>query len=479
MEFKLYKSLVNSALDCAKDKKCYDDEIIAQLKNYNSLMTGDIPIVLDENRVISDQGLSLLTVDPLTFPEFDDTFTHKQILQLHDGTYLFIFENKAIYHVDANFTLIRIFPFSLVALPADITADQYIVSTAQTQVFKYTDPNAALFGSIFMIPCPTAHVVQVYKYIDNVWSHIATLGTLNTANTTTNHLSTPIAVGGFYDGTLFRILVSCSGASGVTSTSSFIKEFTATLANTSVVTDIGEISNGTTANAGSMLFSETKTITKMKVLDSGKTYLVSETLDEFGELNYVYGVTSSLTTAKILKTVIKTIDYNDSLKAPTVFDIQDTNIVIGDSDGHLSILKPDFSDVDKFIGIPVEAASTLKTYPLHFGSIKNITITDTQDVLFIASNKVYRTNILSILNDEKLYSVVSVPATTRVTELIGLEGYTVQLSLDNIVYKNLNYYMTHDIPLGSTIYVKLTNPRITLQALNPTPVKGVMLLKIV
>ena len=173
------------------------------------------------------------------------------------------------------------------------------------------------------------------------------------------------------------------------------------------------------------------------------------------------------------------IEFNDTLAAPTVFDAKDSSFVVGDSEGHLSILKSNFSDVDKYIGIPLEAATTTKTYPLHFGSIKAITINNANDVIFIASNKVYKTNLLAIANDEKIYKVTSLPATIRITELVGLDGYTIHVSVDGIAYKSLEYYMTHDIAIGSSIYVRLTNARQTVQALTPSPSKGVIILKIV
>jgi hypothetical protein len=454
MDFSLYRSMVSSALDIAANanKTVYGTDITNKLKQINGLLSNQVPLILDESSLLSEnftwsEGVSS---EEVTLP--GHTGTMSQILPLGTGDYLVVNVDAEALQYTNNFTLRQALPFDY----ATPVTDEYL-APGYSSVIQYSGfdtGNAPIAGSVLFMPIPASHIVQMYKYENDYWTHLGTLGTIATNGNTTGLLDTPVAVDGYYDAanSRFNVLISNSG-NGVSGEPSFVKKFEVTLAG--VATDKGEVSAPSSATGGSMADGETKNISELIFTAENHFWALSNSENEFGVLDMNTTVTEpDPTTLKMIPGDIKELPYDDILTTPSTFDVSGDTVVVGDSRGHLAIVASDFSDAPVVVGRSRDAVNDTN-YPLSFDPILDVRIIGGQ-VFFISGNKLRTINLLEVTDHQATYCVGPFLVSTTIGKVYGFCEASVEISFDGETFSDPCSVATTLVPIGTQIYVRVS-----------------------
>lgn len=428
----LYNKLISNLISCSNYDTDIKTELLDNLNNPSRLEY--ITFIPPEVKVPTRSLIS---------PEDLGAGTLNRILGLHDGTFLiFKSDNKAL-HYSSKWILKSEFPFEYTNPFLEPTA-YMSVADACSVTYTYNESNISQSASIVFVALPNSEIIQVYNYKNDIWSHISTLGTVDTAGSSTILLDEPTAVSA-YIGTdnFIYVAVSCLGAD------SFIKTYKMNTAG--VVSDPTIISypgqhTSEVANQGKLASNETKDITRL-IYKEGNLWVLNGI--EFGNLKII---DNKCYTVHMNIGNLFSIDYDDYVYTPNCFSLLGDNMITGDLKGHLSKISTDISNLIYNEGISLEDTETT-SYPSQYKSIIDLNVI-ANSLYIISGNKLYTHN-LPELADVNIAENVIVDYDCNLKEYAGFPD-NVKFGINEVFKDPYSIELVSGDTLNINIFIPIT-----------------------
>lgn len=457
---KLAKDIILSSIAIASKNNTIISDASISLKSIVNNLSSVIPICLNEDFNVDNKQFFNLSVEKIDTDKFYTSVLIKKIIKLYDGTFLAVLSNGKIIQYDANFSNVQAFPFEYQTITDD--SDYFDVSDVCISDYSISNPSIER-GNLVFLACKTNEVVQMYKYYNKNFTHVKTLGTLNTANHSASHFDEPIALTASNkmtsESNVVTLFVS-NGGSAPNSEVSFLKRLNLDfngIVNTEVILSfpkakIQEVS----ANNGSLLNNELSLITKMQVGNDYKTLLViSEDKKEFGGVLLNPDLTD-ISTVIFTKNNLKQLEYNDVFSNPISFHLDSSGTaVVGDEYGHIGLMNNRDFNLSISIGKPKPALATT-TYPLEFKAIDDVLVNLYGDILFVSDGEIYRTNLDRVAEQEIKYSIPAIGIEYSIKDIHGvMEFIDVSFSIDDEIYYPLIDWKYRVVSSNEPLFIKL------------------------
>lgn len=464
MSLKLFKRTIKESI---VNKSGLSTAVIEQLNQTIDSLSGTIPVDLTKDSDFYLNG-SLLnhSVEKINIPLASNK-NIKKIKKLHNGDFVILFTDEPIKQYNSDFVLQGDIPFKF-APPSLSSVNSY---------FNPNDMDVAIVAnssgvksSYLFIAQSEKHIVQVYKYENDLWTFYKTIGTIDESGHDESKLDLPIAVSSRYKSTstgnqpisYLETYISCNGTAP-NNEISFIKKIVINLSGgtienslTKAVSYPKQVISVTSIDNGSLIHSETSSANSIEVIDDDLISVILNDKKEFGIIKF-YNSTLP-TTIAMIKEDQKTIEYNDVIKNPTCFDVNLNTIVLGDELGHIYIMDKSLNKIINYFGKNKEAG--IKTdYPGEYSSIDSILI-DGNIVYFISDKNVYKSNVLSVLDSEFVFVVnkelSGISNSYTIQDIFGVSDYQeVLFSKDGLVYYDMDVFRNKIILSNESLYIKV------------------------
>lgn len=410
MERYLYNRLIHTALDAAKEKRSFSDDIIGRLQLVNSLNQGVNIQPLDLQGVTTNQSL---TVQEILLDTYSDINTNlgpatpllpinvSSMQTLFDDTYV-VQHSQGLTHYTKTFDVIQVFPFTYVNVT---TVDEYY-PTGKVNILNLAD--------ISYIFIPNNDFIQMYSYDGLTFIFVGTIGSTSSSGTGAGLLlDVKCITTKLLDTGDIRVFVS--GGAGITS---YVKQINIQLDSTPLSEEI--VLSYTVGNQGLMTLNGVYDV-KALASDIDFLYISSIATKQLGVFNLASKVFEIVYEDKI-----KDIGNNDFLITPNDIEMtSDGSLLCGDSRGHIFIIQSDLS-IGDYHGQPQETVYST-SYPFSFSSITSVSLSSTTP-LFISQGRIYTSNIRNRVTNTEISIVVVSPAVdSKIQNIYGVCDPTITI----------------------------------------------------
>lgn len=458
MDISLYKQLVGAAVSSYKG---YTDDIKTTVMQYTSTLSGFQVMEFDQGNVISSNWAQGLACTEWNLNKNNPVDEPVAFLELHDGSFVVVFNNAPTRHYTTAGELIGVIPFKFATPASGVDAKNYLNPASGAVVhFSTIVGNTDTPASLLLIPVTGSHVVQAYIFRDGLWSFGFTLGTIGVAgNGAGTALSSPVSVAGEWvtrsaNVKKFRVIVSCEGqpsAGGVSAT--FLKEIIIDAAGSlEVGREISWASQYLVAGGGSLVNSETL-YPRSLGLKEGLLSLVNNG-QEVGVLKLSANITTFPNQTIVMKTnPIGALPYLDTAGNLTAVAGTEIGLVVADNKGHVFLFDPSLTEFRGVIG--KDRANAVTKYPFEFGAVSCLAIRGSGELIICAGDRIYRTNLLSMAEQEIVFAKI-VPMDCRLEKFAGFNKGTVEFSVDSgASFHPIEFFELKTVPAGTVIQVRV------------------------
>jgi hypothetical protein len=470
MTSKLFINELTSLVEASKASAASKAELLACLDN----MTTQVPIVYTPTDVAPLSKASFNRIEPPSI----GTGSIIKVLELHDGSFLVVFSDVSALHYSSNWTLIGALPFNFDS--PSITANGY-AGVVDALAINYNTANTLVLMCI-----SDEHVVQGYNYDGTSWKFKDRIGTIASAGNTAGLLSTPVAIGGFFDAdtSLVHLAISNHGVASNTKTS-FIKIFT-TAADITSITEVAETmfpGSVTTvvADEGKLIKDEISLATRVAYPAKNALWVVNAT--EFGKFDTDIDFGSHTPQVQVMSSGdMKEIDYNDIITNPSNLVPLASGLILGDSNGHLVKIDGNLTTDSIFSAGNFVANTAATDYPFNFGVFTDLQILASGDLLVVSKNRIYTTDFHNLSDSTITVVLPVVEKSYKILEMVGFScDIPIEIIKDQDAPVSLCDFTLNQtvVTAGTVVKLRITVPKETLLNKTVELKKGVVIIEFI